>query len=74
MNDLLLILIAALLGVLVLLGITALLMLRSYAERGLNLLYDIGERAGFASDEHLPAIRTIASDVLDVLLPPGGGR
>ena len=74
MTDTLLILIAALLGVLVLLGITALLILADYARRGLNLLYDIGERAGFVSEEHLPAIRTIASDVLEVLVPRGGAR
>jgi hypothetical protein len=67
MTDLLLILLAALLGTLLLLGLAALLALRSYAQRALNLLYDIGEHAGFVSEEHLPAIRTIASDALHLL-------
>lgn len=67
MTDLLLLLIAAELVTLLLLGIAALLMLRNYAERALDRLAD-------ASDEHLPAIRSAVSDVVNHLIPPGGAR
>lgn len=74
MNDLL-ILIAALLGVQLLVGVALVLMLWDYARRAINLLYDIRERASYVSGEHLPAIRGAVSDVVDHLLPPpGGGR
>lgn len=67
MTDLLLALNAALLGVLLLAVLAVLLVLRTFAGRVLGRLGDV-------SDEHLPAIRSALSDVVDVLIPPGGVR
>lgn len=73
MNDLL-ILIAAILAVQLVFFAAAVVVFIDYARRAINLLYDIRERASLVSDETLPAIHGAVSDVVDHLLPPGGGR
>jgi hypothetical protein len=69
-----LLLIAALLAVLLLVVIAAVVVFLDYARRGMTALRRIEAHAETDSNETLPAIRGALGDVVDVLIPPGGGR
>lgn len=73
--EVLLILIAALLGLLVLVGGAGLVLFVEHSRRRMAALRRIEVHAETDSNETFPAIRAALDDVVNVLLPPQiGGR
>jgi hypothetical protein len=73
MNTLL-VLIAVILAVQLLLVAAAIVVGLDYSRRAMTVLRSIQAHAETDSNETLPAIRGALSDVVDHLIPPGGGR